>query len=272
MSSQDFTKLTVSQLQALCRDKKLAGYSKLSKAALVEKLISSTSNPARSNTSLQSHSGQSFQAPAELANKTLVRTVSEKRPASDQIDVPAKRRRRARPAKPSVQNTGIQPPLPLKNFENVIQPAPQALKDRVWSYVPLATLSANTLEAPELPAHAAAPESIPLKRKHFKPVTTTAPPTPPKPNDFPLRHLEFNPSPSLSLEIIKMPPCFSQRRNVQPWAIILAGLSNAERRQCALVSKTIRYAGTPFFWSSRNFINVYDLSVHVSDAKTRQGL
>lgn len=36
VSSPDITKLSVPQLRALCRDKKLTGYSKLAKAGLLQ--------------------------------------------------------------------------------------------------------------------------------------------------------------------------------------------------------------------------------------------
>ncbi|KZT27383.1 hypothetical protein NEOLEDRAFT_1110792 [Neolentinus lepideus HHB14362 ss-1] len=41
---------------------------------------------------------------------------------------------------------------------------------------------------------------------------------------------------------ITMPPSLSQRKRVQWWAVILSGVSDAERRQCAQVSRMIRYA------------------------------
>jgi hypothetical protein len=59
-----------------------------------------------------------------------------------------------------------------------------------------------------------------------------------------LWHLDFPapPEPSL-LSVITIPPPLSQRKLVQPWAIILSGLSDKERLRCCLVSKLIRYAG-----------------------------
>ncbi len=42
---------------------------------------------------------------------------------------------------------------------------------------------------------------------------------------------------------ITMPPTLSQRKRVQRWAVILSGLSNAERAVCVLVSRAFRYAG-----------------------------
>ncbi|GJE88344.1 hypothetical protein PsYK624_044270 [Phanerochaete sordida] len=45
-----------------------------------------------------------------------------------------------------------------------------------------------------------------------------------------------------ALHSISLPPPLSQRKRVQRWAIILRGLDDASRRQCALVSRTFRYA------------------------------
>ncbi|EPQ51018.1 hypothetical protein GLOTRDRAFT_133344 [Gloeophyllum trabeum ATCC 11539] len=45
---------------------------------------------------------------------------------------------------------------------------------------------------------------------------------------------------------ISLPPSLSQRKRVQRWAVILSGLSDAERRQCAQVSRMFRYAGASF--------------------------
>ncbi|KAI0301150.1 hypothetical protein B0F90DRAFT_1628773 [Multifurca ochricompacta] len=58
-----------------------------------------------------------------------------------------------------------------------------------------------------------------------------------------LWHLDFPPPiepPPLSH--ITFPPSFSERKLIQPWAVILSGLSDKERLQCCLVSKLIRYA------------------------------
>lgn len=48
----------------------------------------------------------------------------------------------------------------------------------------------------------------------------------------------------LALKVIEMPPSLSQRKRVHAWSVILSGLSDPERRQCALVSRMLRYAGT----------------------------
>lgn len=66
-----------------------------------------------------------------------------------------------------------------------------------------------------------------------------------------------------SLTPITRPPSLSQRKLVNRWAIILSGLSDEERRTCAQVSRTFRYAGTVTItfilniWSHHTFILVY---------------
>lgn len=68
---------------------------------------------------------------------------------------------------------------------------------------------------------------------------------PPKPTCSPvLHHLDFPaPMPVPQLPSITLPPSLSQRKRVQHWAIILSGLTDAERRCCVLVSRMLRYAG-----------------------------
>ncbi|KZT64625.1 hypothetical protein DAEQUDRAFT_601748 [Daedalea quercina L-15889] len=56
-------------------------------------------------------------------------------------------------------------------------------------------------------------------------------------------HLDFLlAAPIPQLTSINLPPSLAQRKRVQHWAIILSELSNAERRQCVLVSRMVRYA------------------------------
>ncbi|KAF7985537.1 hypothetical protein HWV62_3777 [Athelia sp. TMB] len=55
--------------------------------------------------------------------------------------------------------------------------------------------------------------------------------------EFPKLNPELN-----ELTSITLPPKLAQRKHVDKWSIILSGLSNAERRQCILVSRTFRYA------------------------------
>jgi hypothetical protein len=57
-------------------------------------------------------------------------------------------------------------------------------------------------------------------------------------------HLNFETPSSLSpLQQITFPPSIAQRRFVGSWAVILSGLSDAERTTCALASRMLRYAG-----------------------------
>jgi hypothetical protein len=55
--------------------------------------------------------------------------------------------------------------------------------------------------------------------------------------------------PALPLPVlgnITLPPSLSQRKLVHRWSVVLSGISDAERRQCVLVSRMFRYAGTPY--------------------------
>ena len=58
-----------------------------------------------------------------------------------------------------------------------------------------------------------------------------------------LRYLDFVVMNDVDLKRITIPITLAHRKCVISWAVILSGLSNAERRLCAKVSKLIRYAG-----------------------------
>lgn len=287
-SLPDFTKLTVPQLKALCKDKRITGYSKLTKAALVEKLNAFPSAPTVANTILPSNHAESSQALADLASSQAIKTVptpprastpsqpavthkelvvptvSKKRPAPDQIDKPAKKPR----AITSMQPAEISKADP-KNVKNATT-STQVLKDPVSAHALSSTASTNTFKVPELPTQPAVPKPTLPKNsaKRFKPLTITAQSQSPltkSPSLLPqiptktpsstlssLRYLEFNPSPEVSLSLITKPPSIAQRKRVQPWALILSGISDAERRKCVLVSKMIRYAGTATLFATGN--------------------
>lgn len=69
-------------------------------------------------------------------------------------------------------------------------------------------------------------------------------------NPVPLHYLDFPhlPFDSLVLVPITLPPKLSNRKYVHRWSIILSGLSNEERRQCALVSRMFRYSSELCFF------------------------
>jgi hypothetical protein len=76
-------------------------------------------------------------------------------------------------------------------------------------------------------------------------------------NTIHLHHLDFPQLSFDSLELvpITLPPKLSNRKHVHRWSIILSGLSDEERRQCALVSRMFRYSGkcdahSPYFLST----------------------
>ncbi|KAH9851565.1 hypothetical protein C2E23DRAFT_829735 [Lenzites betulinus] len=66
----------------------------------------------------------------------------------------------------------------------------------------------------------------------------------PQGGPIPLYYLDL-PAPFAELPTLKsitLPPPLAQRKRVTRWAIILSGLSDAERAVCVLVSRTFRYA------------------------------
>ena len=74
----------------------------------------------------------------------------------------------------------------------------------------------------------------------------------PASSDRPVAWLPETPLADLELECftsvpelfpITMPPTLSHRKRVQRWAMILSGLSDAERAVCVLASRAFRYAG-----------------------------
>ncbi|KAI0662275.1 hypothetical protein C8Q70DRAFT_910108 [Cubamyces menziesii] len=74
------------------------------------------------------------------------------------------------------------------------------------------------------------------------------------------------------LRPISLPPPLAQRKRVAAWAVILSGLSDAERAVCALVSRTFRYA---VYLSATSILNrdfcgrrLQDVSKQYSQAMT----
>ncbi|KAI8978834.1 hypothetical protein BD414DRAFT_524160 [Trametes punicea] len=61
---------------------------------------------------------------------------------------------------------------------------------------------------------------------------------------YPLQYLDFPAlcMPPPTLQSISLPPPLAQRKRVARWAVILSGLSDRERAECVLVSRTFRYA------------------------------
>ena len=56
-------------------------------------------------------------------------------------------------------------------------------------------------------------------------------------------YLDFSSSCPPALVPITLPPSLSQRKRVQLWAVILSEVSDQDRVNCVLVSRTFRYAG-----------------------------
>lgn len=106
----------------------------------------------------------------------------------------------------------------------------------------------------------AQPSKLPRAGNRFKPLILTKPlgasglrslaVVKRHPREYPekpltLTYLDFKPSsqPLRVLQTISLPPSLAQRKRVQCWAIILAGISDLDRGRCVLVSRMFRYAG-----------------------------
>lgn len=59
-----------------------------------------------------------------------------------------------------------------------------------------------------------------------------------------IHHLDFPVLPDLSLSSITLPPSLSQRKRVHCFAVFLSQVPDEDLRQCILVSRMFRYAGT----------------------------
>jgi hypothetical protein len=114
----------------------------------------------------------------------------------------------------------------LLSVRNALQPnnqSPESLLPRTSRFKPLALTKAIT----------------PVATHFSKPNILPSPATPPC-----LYYLDFPPGgPSPVLSPITLPPPRSQRKLVESMSIILRGLSDAERRNCVLASRMLRYSG-----------------------------
>ncbi|KAI0264028.1 hypothetical protein BC834DRAFT_971075 [Gloeopeniophorella convolvens] len=188
------------------------------------------------------------------------------------------RSKRPAPALPS-GDTGSGPPA-KKTRANATQVAQPAIKAPVSARggfkvpaLPPGVACAHTSTNPSAPSGLRGPgraQDISKPGKRFKPLAVTLPPSAAPINtktqvptldkgtqpQSALWHLDFaSPEAPPSLSPITFPPSLTQRRLVEPWAIILSGLSNKERRQCCLVSKLVRYAvfSSAYYKLSKDF-------------------
>ena len=260
----DLSKLTVPQLKALCKERRIVGYSKLGKAALIQRLDDTTSSSTSGG--VQS----SPVAPCSTPNSRALISPSPKNAANTEHLTPNKRpahigtppaRKRVKTASQCAYSvnhssslTHCVPPVSLPAASNIFKvPA-----------VPQRRLSTAN---PELQGGTSC-RGLPTPKnvsQRFKPLT---PSTPQVRSSCQTEHrheetlptvtaslialgsspgMAFPPSPCIpsfsSFVSISLPPSISDRKRVQRWAVIFCGLDDSERRACCLVSRVTRYAG-----------------------------
>ncbi|EMD40290.1 hypothetical protein CERSUDRAFT_148183 [Gelatoporia subvermispora B] len=322
----DLSKLTVPQLKALCKERKITGYSKLGKNALLEKLVTKSSKntccassemmdkesglraptgsdqvttipvsstTAQTNASLKAHvlsteheekssiprnMPPTSEAPGSTSNDSMDRiqpgllgpsrgpmVISPLDIEDGTHTVTAGSKRYAKPS-------SAQPSKKLKTSKDTIPKLPNRALPDSTRHPPTGGLQPVVpIQAPsavQMVTRTTTATSNPPSKKRFKPLVVrkpcadqAQPPTPSdksksintqthrrheNPRDKPvpsLLCLDFPaPAPVPDLVPITLPPSLAQRKRVHKWAVILSGLSDAERRQCVLVSRMFRYA------------------------------
>lgn len=288
----DLSKLTVPQLKALCKERRIVGYSKLGKAALIQRLDDTTSSSTSGG--VQS----SPVAPCSTPNSRALISPSPKNAANTEHLTPNKRpahiatppaRKRVKTASQCAYSvnhssslTHCVPPVSFPTTSNIF---------KVPAVPPRRLSKAN----PELQVPGAPCRDLPTPKnvsRRFKPLTFS---TPQVTTSCQTEHrneetlpsataslialgsspgMAFLSSPSipsfLSFVSISLPPSISDRKRVQRWAVIFCGLDDSERRACCLVSRVIRYAGKRIVWTGCIVIRpstVYLSAVHILERK-----
>ncbi|KAH9933247.1 uncharacterized protein BXZ73DRAFT_89860 [Epithele typhae] len=254
-------KLTVPRLKALCKDKKLNGYSKLGKKALVQ-LLEHTPRPVRPYPTPSRRLPLPRPGIRINLKKVTPSTCYEMMPPP-----PPPKRPRIHPppvAQDPRRSSGHHSGSSEEGLEKItVRKFPVTRITPQPCQHPPATLSFSLLRTAPSSAHTAPisassttekPVSRPAKR--FKPLLTNKSAAVSKSN-VPLANtnssLQRNTESTFSplehpvtavppLSNINFPPSMSQRRRVQRWAVILSGLGPQERAACSLVSRALRYA------------------------------
>ncbi|KAI0726236.1 hypothetical protein C8Q72DRAFT_929327, partial [Fomitopsis betulina] len=285
---------TVPQLKALCKEQKIAGYSKLGKAALIEKLSVVLRKGRNEQKDATGSSTQQTQLPTDLTRPESVyvgaktqstlpgqpgdannahivgenQVLPSQPEAAESVFRPAES---SNLASKKLKGLLVDPSVNLASQRHLSKDAVSTAHSLLISSVhPLAPVSphgppelSSSLENPCCSSTAScpvSPDAPPVRKRFLKLIVAKTPLVfssraveapqdtcamdPPKPTCSPvLHHLDFPaPMPVPQLPSITLPPSLSQRKRVQHWAIILSGLTDAERRCCVLVSRMLRYA------------------------------
>jgi hypothetical protein len=314
----DLSKMNVPQLKAICKQRRIVGYSKLGKAALIRKLgeLAPNSQPPSSaqtrstRTQAQASPLLSAQVDDSLAptpqrpmgmpspgfsprepNTVPATHIPQSSVTSGSIPPPPSSLARDRGQNSDPSASALNVPFSKRIYSEISlgisqghasaqQARPLAKKPKVVAVSSPLSARRASVHVPGdrggVPDSSLVPgskekeghqlngqtQTISMSGKRFKPLEVTRPllatlgggngshgdksaNVTVQPSL--LWHLDFPAplEPSL-LSAITIPPPLSQRKLVQPWAVILSGLSDKERHRCCLVSKLIRYAGERF--------------------------
>ncbi|KAH7885373.1 hypothetical protein F5I97DRAFT_1810885 [Phlebopus sp. FC_14] len=279
-TTADLSKLTVPQLKALCRERCIIGYSKLSKAALVQKLSETpvTSTPAR-------HSG----AVSSGSSNSLTKVPTVKDGASPAASHVAQETTALNPlvhlstANAAIKSSSRIPTTAVtktfhcaKRLAHTVDSIPKKRHTNNSTVEELhesTTPSGLTIDSCSSAAHTVKDQPVPVNgpldvkmsavcdstqrlgaAKRFQPLITSVRKSPIARGQSTITQSQTNmkvlsPQSLTStcfdvppLENISLPPKTSDRKRVYRWAIILSMLLDEDRKACCLVSRMFRYA------------------------------
>ncbi|KAJ7600948.1 hypothetical protein C8J56DRAFT_880527 [Mycena floridula] len=167
LTEEGLKKLTVPQLKALCKDRKVVGYSKLAKPGIIDKLLGRFVEKTASDAS------KSAVAVPNASSSTLPDQPSADPPAkkvTDQGDAPPKKKKK----KPVVEKTEA-PPLPLEPT------APSS--SSVLQTIPVPVAPSTTSKRPAGDQH---DENVPPAKKAKTSILPVVAPPTPEPSQQPI--------------------------------------------------------------------------------------
>lgn len=291
----DLSKLTVPQLKALCKERRITGYSKLGKAALLQRLAevvvpAKTTLPPKATPNVavphpneapnfanierrQGNVAKVVRQPVQPSTEPtetsttkaplLARETPTKRPVHIDTFVPSKRIRTSLKSPSSVPTSTLPGKLPVDSSASVFKVPKVPVR-------PQKSLQASASKQPPVIKRPVVPRQI-TGTGQFKPILPLTPkPAEPRSDQAtsitgadPLLDYDFHATALPVLSHITFPPKASERKWVYRWAIVLSALSPADRQTCMLVSRTFRYAG-------RRASSLPILLYHVAAPRSRQ--